>query len=147
MARVCFSAFCCWAAQCAVVLAHVVLTAKLPAVCAVLPPAQLRLDAKLPGTVLLRDKNGGVFYITIDNVQQVSSNWCSCRNVVVGLAPVQLLVHGFQGGTAYLPGQLTWATIHCLCSLGTGSTAVLQHPGAVQQQLQCHTSCRVSEAL
>lgn len=32
---------------------------------------QLRLDAKIPGTVLLRDKNGGVFYITIDNVQQV----------------------------------------------------------------------------
>lgn len=33
--------------------------------------SQLRLDAKIPGTVLLRDKNGGVFYITIDNVQQV----------------------------------------------------------------------------
>lgn len=34
-------------------------------------PVELRLDAKIPGTVLLRDKNGGVFYITIDNVQQI----------------------------------------------------------------------------
>jgi hypothetical protein len=41
-------------------------------------PVQLRLDAKIPGTVLLRDKNGGVFYITIDNVQQVSCSSCSC---------------------------------------------------------------------
>lgn len=37
----------------------------------VVPRLQLRLDAKIPGTVLLRDKNGGVFYITIENVQQV----------------------------------------------------------------------------
>jgi hypothetical protein len=35
---------------------------------------QLRLDAKIPGTVLLRDKNGGVFYITVDNVQQVRTH-------------------------------------------------------------------------
>jgi hypothetical protein len=31
----------------------------------------LRLDAKVPGTVLLRDQAGGVFYITLNNIQQV----------------------------------------------------------------------------
>jgi hypothetical protein len=48
------------------------LTAIVAAVLAVWLAVQLRLDAKIPGTVLLRDKNGGVFYITVDNVQQVS---------------------------------------------------------------------------
>lgn len=43
----------------------------LSTVLVLVPPLQLRLDAKIPGTVLLRDKNGGVFFITIDNVQQV----------------------------------------------------------------------------
>jgi hypothetical protein len=35
------------------------------------PPAQLRLDARVPGTVLLRDKGGRVYYITLNNIQQV----------------------------------------------------------------------------
>jgi hypothetical protein len=33
---------------------------------------QLRLDAKVPGTVLLRDQNGVVYFITFNNIQQVS---------------------------------------------------------------------------
>ena len=33
---------------------------------------EVRLDAKVPGTVLLRDEgSGGVFYITYNNIQQV----------------------------------------------------------------------------
>jgi hypothetical protein len=34
-------------------------------------PLQVRLDAKVPGTVLLRDKDGYVYYITLNNIQQV----------------------------------------------------------------------------
>ncbi len=32
---------------------------------------QVRLDAKMPGTVLLRDPNNLVYYLTYNNVQQV----------------------------------------------------------------------------
>jgi hypothetical protein len=32
---------------------------------------QLRLDAKVPGTVLMRDKDGYVYFVTINNIQQV----------------------------------------------------------------------------
>jgi hypothetical protein len=32
---------------------------------------EVRLDAKMPGTVLLRDQQGYVYFITFNNVQQV----------------------------------------------------------------------------
>eukprot|EP00775_Hariotina_reticulata_P011188 gene11188-11338_t len=34
-------------------------------------PVELRLDAKMPGTVLLRDQNGYVHFITFNNIQQI----------------------------------------------------------------------------
>lgn len=34
---------------------------------------EVRLDAKLPGTMLLRDSNDNVYFITYNNVQQVGS--------------------------------------------------------------------------
>lgn len=36
---------------------------------------ETRLDAKVPGTVLLRDDQGYVHYITYSNIQQVG-RWC-----------------------------------------------------------------------
>eukprot|EP00882_Tetradesmus_deserticola_P014494 GHRQ01015414.1.p1 GENE.GHRQ01015414.1~~GHRQ01015414.1.p1 ORF type:complete len:159 (+),score=80.80 GHRQ01015414.1:68-478(+) len=34
-------------------------------------PVELRLDAKVPGTVLMRDKDSYVYFITINNIQQI----------------------------------------------------------------------------
>src|SRR5690348_14687088 len=51
---------------------------------------QCRLDAKMPGTILLRDKDGFVYFITFNNIQQVTAllkqifiEWASgCRGLL-----------------------------------------------------------------
>ena len=40
-------------------------------------PVEVRLDAKMPGTVLLRDQQGYVYFITFNNVQQVGLRFCN----------------------------------------------------------------------
>lgn len=47
---------------------------------------QCRLDAKMPGTVLLRDKDGYVYFITFNNVQQVNRCHLARPGVSVWLA-------------------------------------------------------------
>jgi hypothetical protein len=66
------------APTCALALRDGAAKASLPLLLRPVAP-QLRLDAKIPGTVLLRDKNGGVFYISIDNVQQVRHGYWIAR--------------------------------------------------------------------
>ncbi len=47
---------------------------------------EVRGDAKMPGTILLRDKDGYVYFISYPGAQQVSCWWQQCMLHCHGLA-------------------------------------------------------------